>query len=74
MRLLLICLIGFHSGCAGQQIETADERRLHAKAYRERFIDFRDQCWDRGGRVFIEAKSRPPVAGIPRPGDRYDCR
>lgn len=73
MRLILVFWFAVCSGCAGQQIETADERRLQAKEYRENFMAFRDQCWDRGKRVFIEAKDRPPTAGIPRPGDRYRC-
>ena len=73
MRLILVVLLGFCSGCAGQQVETADERRMQAREYRASFIAFRDQCWDRGKRVLIEAKDRPPVAGMPRPGDRYRC-
>ncbi len=73
MRLILIFLLVYCSGCAGQRIESTDERRLQAQEYRENFIEFRDQCWDRGRRVVIEAKNRPPVAGIPRPGDRYRC-
>lgn len=73
MRLILIFLVMFYSGCAGQPVESAEERRLQAKEYRERFIFFRDECWQRGKRIYIEAKDRPPAAGIPRPGDRYRC-
>lgn len=73
MRLILIFLFVSCSSCAGQQVDTAKERRLQAKEYRDSFITFRDRCWDRGKLVFIEAKGRPPIAGIPRPGDRYRC-
>lgn len=73
MRSLLLVLFVCCGGCAGQQLESADERRLQARDYRERFILFREQCWDRGMRVYIEAKGRPPVAGFPRPGDQYHC-
>lgn len=73
--LLALCCIGLLSAgaCAPLSEAQFEARQYRQIEYQNRFLDFRQQCWVRGKRVFIEARGRVGNDRLPAYGDKYFC-
>lgn len=74
MRAFLLASCGLmFSGCIGltdAQLEARDYQRAD---FKNQFIDFRQQCYARGGKLVIDANQSLQRGNIPHRNDRYYC-
>ncbi len=73
MRTLVMLILSVLAGCAPLQESrsvTAGYDRLDFKA---RFLDYRRQCYARGGRIYINATGSLDRDGAPPRGSHYRC-
>ena len=71
LALLLVALMAI-AACTLTP-DQRDEREYRRLQFEDQFVDFRQRCWARGGRVVIDAKQGLRKGNIPRRGDRYIC-
>lgn len=71
--MLLSSAAAILSGCislSDAQLEARDYRRAD---FKNQFLDYRQRCHARGGRIYIDAKQSLSGDDVPHRGDRYSC-
>ena len=71
--ILLAAALSMTSGCAGLSEADLEYRDYQRAEFKNRFLDERSRCQQRGGRIYVDAKQTLRRDGIPNPGDRYFC-
>ncbi len=61
------------SGCASLSEAELEMREYSNVEYREVFREFRQKCFQQGGRIIIDARGKVGRDGVPRRGDNYFC-
>ena len=61
------------SACASLPEDEAAWRAYEKQQHKQRFIAFRNACFDAGGTVIVQASQRLGPDAVPFPGDRYFC-
>ena len=73
MRILFLLIFAALSACAAPGDVRFDRSRYDRLDFKARFLDYRRQCYARGGRIYIDATGSLDRDGAPPRGSHYRC-
>ena len=73
MRKILLLLLATLPACAAFDGRRSDADGYDRLDFKARFLDYRRQCYARGGRIYINATGGLDRDGAPPRGSYYSC-
>ena len=73
MRTSAIAVALLLAACVPLNEDAREDREYRNLDFQARFLEYRRQCYARGGRIYVNATGSLDRDGIPRRGSRYTC-